>query len=91
MPNTPTHDFLTVATSLVMAPSIYSILRTAEVIQPSAVIVTTVIVVAHNVSGILFSPDLDLDSRIHKRWGFCCLFGSRTNGAFPIAIFGVTV
>jgi len=69
MPNTPVHDFLTVATSLVMTPAIYSILRTAEVVQSSAVIVTTVICVAHNVSGMLFSPDLDLDSRIHKRWG----------------------
>ncbi|NBU62966.1 MAG: metal-binding protein [Chloroflexia bacterium] len=69
MPNTPTHDFLTVATSLIMTPAIYSILRTAEVDQSAAVVVTTVIFLAHNISGLLFSPDLDLDSRIHKRWG----------------------
>ena len=25
--------------------------------------------VAHNLSGILFSPDLDMDTHIHKRWG----------------------
>lgn len=73
MPNTTTHDYLTVATSLLMAPAIFSILRSAEVVQTSAVVITTVMCVAHNVSGILFSPDLDVDSRIHKRWGILYL------------------
>ncbi len=69
MPNTPTHDFLTVASSVVMTPALFSMMRVSEVAQPSAVIVASVVCVAHNVSGLLFSPDLDLDSRIHQRWG----------------------
>ncbi len=69
MPNTPTHDFLTIATSLVMTPALFSMLRVSEVPQTSSVLAVSVICVAHNVSGMLFSPDLDLDSRIHQRWG----------------------
>ncbi len=69
MPNTPVHDFLTVASGIVIAPGIYGVLYEANVTNQTAVLVTALIFVAHLVSGVLFSPDLDLDSRIHKRWG----------------------
>lgn len=69
MPNTPVHDFLTVASAIAIAPGIYGILYEADVANQTAVMVTTLIFTAHIISGVLFSPDLDLDSRIHKRWG----------------------
>lgn len=69
MPNTPVHDFLTIASGIVLAPGIYGVLYEANVANQTAVVITTLILTAHVVSGVLFSPDLDLDSRIHKRWG----------------------
>lgn len=69
MPNTPTHDFLTIASAVVLAPGLYGFFRGIEVTDASALVVAAVIGVAHLVSGVLFSPDLDVDSRIHKRWG----------------------
>ncbi|MFZ9858728.1 MAG: metal-binding protein [Roseiflexaceae bacterium] len=70
MPNTPVHDFLTVASGIVIAPGIYGVLYEANVSTQTAVIVSALVFVSHLVSGIWFSPDLDLDSRIHKRWGW---------------------
>lgn len=70
MPNTPVHDFLTVASAIVIAPGIYGAMYEANVPSQTAVLVTSLIFVSHIVSGVLFSPDLDLDSRIHKRWGW---------------------
>lgn len=52
-----------------MTPALFSILRVSDVAQTTAVLIVSVVCVAHNVSGMLFSPDLDLDSRIHQRWG----------------------
>lgn len=69
MPNTPVHDFLTVVSGIVIAPGIYGALYEANVANQTAVLVTALICAAHVISGVLFSPDLDLDSRIHKRWG----------------------
>jgi uncharacterized metal-binding protein len=69
MPNTPTHDFLTIASAVVLTPAVYGFLNGIEVEPVSAWTITVVVGVAHLISGILFSPDLDIDSRIHKRWG----------------------
>lgn len=52
-----------------MTPALYSVLQATDVDQTTAVMIAGVVCIAHNVSGMLFSPDLDLDSRIHKRWG----------------------
>jgi uncharacterized metal-binding protein len=70
MPNTPVHDFLTVASGVVIAPGIYGALYEAQLSTQSAVSVTALIFASHIISGVYFSPDLDLDSRIHKRWGW---------------------
>jgi uncharacterized metal-binding protein len=70
MPNTPVHDFLTVASGIVIAPGIYGALYEANVANQTAVLAASLIFASHIISGVLFSPDLDLDSRIHKRWGW---------------------
>ena len=69
MPNRAVHDFLTVASSVVIAPITYSICYSVPEVRDWAPIVAALLFVAHNVSGILFSPDLDMDTHIHKRWG----------------------
>lgn len=69
MPNRPVHDFLTVASSVVIAPITYSIIYSTGEVRDWAPIVAAVLFVTHNISGILFSPDLDMDTHIHKRWG----------------------
>ncbi len=69
MPNRAVHDFLTVASSVVITPVTYSILSSIPEASEWATIAAALVFVSHNVSGILFSPDLDMDTHIHKRWG----------------------
>lgn len=69
MPNTPVHDFLTVASGIVIAPGLYGVLYEAQIPTQTTVLITSLVIVSHIISGVFFSPDLDLDSRIHKRWG----------------------
>lgn len=69
MPSRSVHDFLTVATSVVVAPIGYSLLYSVPEYRDWAPSVAAALFVAHNLSGILFSPDLDMDTHIHKRWG----------------------
>jgi uncharacterized metal-binding protein len=71
MPNARTHDLITVATGVALGPIIYN-LTTQTLDQPysEALANTLWLVGAHMVSGLLFSPDLDIDSAIDNRWGF---------------------
>jgi len=69
MPNRAVHDFLTVASSVIITPVTYSILSGIPEVSGWATIIAALVFVSHNVSGILFSPDLDMDTHIHKRWG----------------------
>lgn len=70
MPDARTHDLITVATGVVMTPVAYGYLsETMQRGHAEAVTLTLWLVGSHLVSGILFSPDLDLDSRIDNRWG----------------------
>jgi uncharacterized metal-binding protein len=69
MPNRAVHDFLTVASSVIITPITYSILSSTPEARDWATVVAALVFVSHNVSGILFSPDLDMDTHIHKRWG----------------------
>lgn len=69
MPNARMHDVITVATGIVLAPFPYLSALT-DGLPPSAAGSDAVIFVgAHLLSGILFSPDLDIDSAIDNRWG----------------------
>lgn len=70
MPDARTHDVLTVASGAALAPLTYSFLHNQLLLVHSeAMAITLWVVGAHLVSGILFSPDLDLDSAIDDRWG----------------------
>lgn len=67
MPDARTHDILTIATGAALAPATYILLEAGG--QETAATGAAVLVGAHLVSGMLFSPDLDIDSAIDDRWG----------------------
>jgi uncharacterized metal-binding protein len=69
MPGARAHDLITVVTGVALAPLTYSVLIQSGVAPDVALANTGVLVGAHLLSGIMFSPDLDLDSRIDDRWG----------------------
>ena len=69
MPGAQTHDAITVVTGLALAPASYATLTSLQLTPEAAVRGTVVFVVAHLLSGIMFSPDLDIDSSIDNRWG----------------------
>jgi uncharacterized metal-binding protein len=69
MPGARAHDLITVVTGVTLAPLTYSVLTQSGVAPDVALANTGILVGAHLVSGIMFSPDLDLDSRIDDRWG----------------------
>ncbi|MCS6940334.1 MAG: metal-binding protein [Roseiflexus sp.] len=67
MPDTRTHDIITLATGVLLAPATYVLLESSgrEYAATGAAVLTG----AHLISGLLFSPDLDIDSAIDNRWG----------------------
>jgi len=69
MPGAQTHDAITVASGIALAPLSYVALLNLS--QPPSVAAanTLLLIGGHLLSGIMFSPDLDLDSRIDNRWG----------------------
>jgi uncharacterized metal-binding protein len=70
MPGARTHDLLTVATGVALGPLTYGYLEGPMQFDHAAAMTGTLwLVGAHMVSGVLFSPDLDLDSSIDDRWG----------------------
>src|SRR5690349_11132870 len=69
MPGARTHDAITVVTGLALAPITYTALVGMGQPPDTAVRNTAILVGAHLLSGIMFSPDLDLDSAIDDRWG----------------------
>ncbi|NTU80870.1 MAG: metal-binding protein [Chloroflexales bacterium] len=70
MPDSRTHDIITVATGAALAPLSYGFLSGQLLLAHADAMATTLwLVGAHLVSGIMFSPDLDLDSAIDDRWG----------------------
>ncbi len=70
MPDARTHDLITVASGMALTPLSYGYLNTALLLpELEAARLTLWLVGAHMISGLLFSPDLDLDSAIDDRWG----------------------
>ena len=69
MPGAHTHDIITVVTGLALAPVAYSTNTTLALPADQALRQTALLVGAHMLSGIMFSPDLDLDGAIDDRWG----------------------
>jgi uncharacterized metal-binding protein len=67
MPGARGHDIITILTGVAMIPPSYVALAAADpVLAPLQV---GILFGAHIISGMLFSPDLDLDSAIDDRWG----------------------
>src|SRR5689334_609349 len=69
MPGAQTHDAITVASGIALAPVSYVALLNLSQPPPVAAVNTLLLIGGHLLSGIMFSPDLDLDSRIDNRWG----------------------
>src|SRR5262249_21301458 len=69
MPGYHTHDIITVVTGAVLAPLTSVALIAAGEPPQSAYLCGGILFAAHLLSGMMFSPDLDLDSRIDHRWG----------------------
>ena len=67
MPNAQTHDLITVVSGFAMLSPAYAAFLTAD--PERAVLRTGMLFGAHLLSGVMFSPDLDLDSAIDDRWG----------------------
>ena len=69
MPNAGTHDAITVVTGMALVPLSYTALLNYGQFPEAARLDAAVLVGAHLLSGIMFSPDLDIDSKIDDRWG----------------------
>lgn len=69
MPNAKTHDVITVASGAVIAPLTYFCLTGQYLSEHAAAGAAAWLLGAHLLSGIMFSPDLDIDSGIDNRWG----------------------
>ncbi|MGQ9611502.1 metal-binding protein [Chloroflexus sp.] len=70
MPSARTHDLITVVSSITLTPVVYhACLEYAQFSPPTALACSLWFGGAHLVSGIMFSPDLDIDSAIDNRWG----------------------
>lgn len=63
MPDTATHDIITIVTAAAVVPCAWSLMPGHEL--GAALVVGG----SHVISGLIFSPDLDVDSREYQRWG----------------------
>ena len=69
MPGARTHDAITVVTGLALVPIGYGWVLQRSHAPETAAVDTALLVGAHLLSGMMFSPDLDIDSAIDRRWG----------------------
>jgi uncharacterized metal-binding protein len=69
MPGAHTHDIITVVTGMALVPIGYAAQGQIGALPDAALRGTAILVGAHLLSGIMFSPDLDIDSAIDDRWG----------------------
>lgn len=84
MPDARAHDLITVASGAALGPLAYSYLSgPLQLDHTTAMTGTLWLVGAHLVSGIMFSPDLDLDSAIDDRWGIFYWIWRPYNRAIP--------
>ena len=69
MPGARTHDIITVVTGMALVPIGFAAQARIGALPDAALRGTAILVGAHLLSGMMFSPDLDLDSAIDDRWG----------------------
>src|SRR4026207_327798 len=72
MPGARAHDFITVVTGMALVPLGFAAGARIGALPDAALRGSAILVGAHILSGIMFSPDLDLDSAIDDRWGVFC-------------------
>ncbi|WP_322488744.1 metal-binding protein [Chloroflexus sp.] len=72
MPSARTHDLITVLSGAAITPlAYYAYLEFTPIAPDTALGCSLWLGGAHLLSGIMFSPDLDIDSAIDNRWGIC--------------------
>src|SRR5919197_2843199 len=69
MPGAQTHDTITLISGAVLAPLTYFTLQNLTQSPDAARTDAILLLGAHLLSGMMFSPDLDIDSAIDNRWG----------------------
>lgn len=69
MPGARTHDAITVVTGIALGPVSYSGFLGLGQAPEAALRNVALLATAHLLSGIMFSPDLDIDGAIDNRWG----------------------
>src|SRR5829696_9456598 len=69
MPGARAHDVITIVTGMALVPISYAAQAQIGALPDAALRGSAILVGAHLLSGIMFSPDLDLDSAIDDRWG----------------------
>lgn len=69
MPDARTHDGITIVTGATLAPLTYIAQIGNDIPTEAALTQAGLLTIAHLLSGIMFSPDLDIDSAIDDRWG----------------------
>jgi uncharacterized metal-binding protein len=69
MPGARAHDVITIITGMTLVPIGFAAQAAMNTLPDLALRGTAILVGAHVLSGIMFSPDLDLDSAIDDRWG----------------------
>lgn len=69
LPGAKTHDVITIVTGIALVPLAYATLLNLSQSPEVSQVDTGLLVGAHLLSGIMFSPDLDIDSAIDNRWG----------------------
>ncbi len=69
MPKAKTHDIITLASGIALAPPTFYFFQSQGSHVEQIWINCALLVAAHLLSGLMFSPDLDIDSAIDNRWG----------------------
>src|SRR5215217_8851518 len=69
MPGARAHDVITIVTGMALVPISFAAQAQIGALPDAALRGSAILVGAHLLSGIMFSPDLDIDSAIDDRWG----------------------
>jgi uncharacterized metal-binding protein len=69
MPNARTHDLITLVTAIGLTPVYVGLLTSYGADEAARLAGAGLFCASHLISGMLFSPDLDVDSAIDNRWG----------------------
>ncbi|MGC4046705.1 MAG: DUF2227 family putative metal-binding protein [Armatimonas sp.] len=86
MPDGKTHDMITVVGAVVAAPAWWLLTQESRDYTVCATLVGSILF-----SGLMLSPDLDLDSSIYRRWGPLRFLWWPIKNWSPTALFFLTL